>query len=158
MKRELLAGLDGIRDAILGVGGAKVRARDSRQLHPNCCVQDECPRTRMEPGSVVDLGVIGLHFRAGQTTQPRLMQLVGDAPDWTVGAIDDVVGIAMALTAVGGAASAPLPIQLAERELKALGPFLEHYSRSVAGELKRRDLESIWLSDWDLTTTQGDTA
>ena len=61
----------------------------------------------------------------------------------------------MALTAVGGARSAPLPVQLAERELNALGPFLEHYSRSVAGELKRRDIENIWLSDWDLAT-QGD--
>jgi hypothetical protein len=58
----------------------------------------------------------------------------------------------MALTAVGGAASAPLPVQLAERELNALGPFLEHYSRSVAGELKRRELEGIWLSDCDLAT------
>jgi hypothetical protein len=45
----------------------------------------------------------------------------------------------MALTAVGGALSAPLPVQLAEQELNALGPFLEHYSRSVAGELKRRE-------------------
>ena len=63
-----------------------------------------------------------------------------------------IVGLTMALTAVGGAASAPLPVQFAERELNALGPFLEHYSRSVAGELKRRELESIWLSDWDLAT------
>ncbi len=81
------------------------------------------------------------------------MQLVGDAPAWTRVAIDEVVGITMALTAVGGARSAPLPVQLAERELKALEHFLEHYSRSVAGEIRRRDIESIWLSDWDLATT-----
>ena len=80
------------------------------------------------------------------------MQLVGDAPAWTAKAIDDVVGMTMALTAVGGALTAPLPVQLAERELNALGPFLENYSRSVVGELKRRELESIWLSDWDLAT------
>jgi hypothetical protein len=41
-------------------------------------------------------------------------------------------------------------VQLAERELTALGPFLEHYSRSVAGELRRREIESVWLSDFDL--------
>ena len=110
---------------------------------------------RMEPGMVADLGILGLHFRAGQTTQPRLMQLVGDAPDWHASVIDEIVGLTMALSAVGGSASAPLPIQLAERELNALGAFLEHYSRSVTSELKRRDLESIWFSDWDLTT-QGD--
>jgi hypothetical protein len=80
------------------------------------------------------------------------MQLVGHAPEWSRGAIDDIVGQTMALTAVGGALSAPLPVQLAERELIALGPFLQHCNRSVAGELKRRELESIWLSDWDLAT------
>jgi hypothetical protein len=152
VKRERLADLDGIRDAILGVGERRFVHGILGSFTRTAAFRMNVYAPRMEPSSVVDLGVIGLHFRAGQTTQPRLMQLAGDAPDWTSGAIDDVVGIAMALTAVGGAASAPLPIQLAERELKALGPFLEHYSRSVAGELKRRDLESIWLSDWDLTT------
>ena len=152
VNRELLAGLDGIRDAILGVGERRFVHGILGSFTRTAAFRMDVHAPRMEPGSVVDLGVIGLHFRAGQTTQPRLMQLVGDAPDWTTAAIDDVVGIAMALTAVGGPASAPLPIQLAERELNALVPFLEHYSRSVAGELKRRELESIWLSDWDLAT------
>jgi hypothetical protein len=80
------------------------------------------------------------------------MQIVGDAPAWTAEMLDDVVGLTMALTAVGGTASAPLPVQLADRELNALGPFLEHYSRSVARELKRREIESVWLSDFDLGT------
>jgi hypothetical protein len=150
--REHLLALDGIRDAILGVG-------ERRFVHGvlGCFTRTAAFRMnvhapRMEPASVVELGVIGLHFRAGQTTQPQLMQLIGDAPAWNDSAIDEIVGLTMSLTAVGGAASAPLPVQLAERELNALGPFLEHYSRSVTGELKRRELESIWLSDWDLAT------
>jgi hypothetical protein len=150
--REHLLALDGIRDAILGVG-------ERRFVHGvlGCFTRTAAFRMnvhapRMEPASVVELGVIGLHFRAGQTTQPQLMQLIGDAPAWNTSAIDEIVGMTMSLTAVGGAASAPLPVQLAERELNALGPFLEHYSRSVTGELKRRESESIWLSDWDLAT------
>jgi len=150
--REKLAALDGIRDAILGVGERRFVHGILGSFTRTAAFRMNVHAPRMEPGSVVDLGVIGLHFRAGQTTEPRLMQLIGDAPAWTTTAINDVVGLTMALTAVGGAASAPLPVQLAERELNALGPFLEHYSRSVAGELKRRELENIWLSDWDLAT------
>lgn len=152
MDREQLAALDGLRDAILGVGERRFVHGILGSFTRTAAFRMNVHAPRMEPGAVVDLGVIGLHFRAGQMTQPRLMQLVGDAPEWTSSTIDEVVGLTMALTAVGGSASAPLPIQLAARELGALGPFLEHYSRSVAGELKRRDLESIWLSDWDLAT------
>jgi hypothetical protein len=152
VNRDQLAALDGMRDAILGVGERRFVHGILGSFTRTAAFRMNVQAPRMEPGSVVDLGIIGLHFRAGQTTQPRLMQLIGDAPAWIASAIDEVVGLTMALTAVGGAASAPLPVQLAERELIALGPFLEHYSRSVAGELKRRELESIWLSDWDLAT------
>jgi hypothetical protein len=152
VNRDQLAPLDGIRDAVLGVGERRFVHGILGSFTRTAAFRMNVHAPRMEPGSVVDLGVIGLHFRAGQTTEPRLMQLVGDAPAWTRAAIDEVVGLTMALTAVGGALSAPLPVQLAERELKGLGPFLEHYSRSVAGELKRREIESIWLSDWDLAT------
>ena len=150
--RDQLAALDGLQDAILGVGERRFVHGILGSFTRTAAFRMNVHAPRMEPGSVVELGVIGLHFRAGQTTEPRLMQLVGDAPAWTRAAIDEVVGITMALTAVGGARSAPLPVQLAERELNALEHFLEHYSRSVAGEIKRRDLESIWLSDWDLAT------
>ncbi|WP_321946815.1 hypothetical protein [Paraburkholderia sp. J10-1] len=149
---DQLAALDGIRDAILGVGERRFVHGILGSFTRTAAFRMNVHAPRMEPGSVVDMGVIGLHFRAGQTSEPRLMQLVGDAPAWTSTAIDEIVGTTMALTAVGGALSAPLPVQLAERELNALGPFLEHYSRSVAGELKRRELESVWLSDWDLGT------
>lgn len=152
LDRDQLAALDGVRDAILGVGERRFVHGILGSFTRTAAFRMNVHAPRMEPGAVVDFGVIGLHFRAGQTTEPRLMQLVGDAPAWTTAAIDEIVGLTMALTAVGGSASAPLPVQLAERELSALGPFLENYSRSVAGELKRREIESIWLSDFDLAT------
>jgi len=139
--RDQLAALDGLQDAILGIGERRFVHGILGSFTRTAAFRMNVHAPRMEPGSVVELGVIGLHFRAGQTTEPRLMQLVGDAPAWTRAAIDEVVGITMALTAVGGARSAPLPVQLAERELNALEHFLEHYGRSVAGEIKRRDLD-----------------
>ena len=150
--REALAALDGVREAVLGVGERRFVEGILGSFTRTAAFRMNVQAPRMEPGPVVDLGVIGLHFRAGQTTEPRLMQLVGDAPAWTSEAINEVVGLTMALTAVGGGAATPLPVQLAEQELSALGPFLEHYSRSVGGELKRREIESIWLSDFDLAT------
>lgn len=152
LDRDQLAALDGVRDAILGVGERRFVHGILGSFTRTAAFRMNVHAPRMEPGAVVDFGVIGLHFRAGQTTEPRLMQLVGDAPAWTTAAIDEIVGLTMALTAVGGSASAPLPVQLAERELSALGPFLENHCRSVAGELKRREIESIWLSDFDLAT------
>ena len=149
--REALAPLDGVREVILGVGERRFVHGILGSFTRTAAFRMNVHAPRMEPSHVVELGVLGLHFRAGQTTEPRLMQLVGDAPAWTAEAIDEIVGLTMALTAVGGSAATPLPVQLAERELTALGPFLEHYGRSVAGELKRRDIESIWLSDFDLT-------
>ena len=149
-----LAALDGVRDAILGVGERRFVYGILGSFTRTAAFRMNVHTPRMEPSNVVDLGVIGLHFRAGQTTQPRLMQLIGDAPDWNAATLDDIVGLTMALTAVGGTASAPLPVQLAERELEALGPFLQHYSSSVAGEIKGRKLENVWLSDWDLGTQE----
>jgi hypothetical protein len=149
---EALATLDGVREAILGVGERRFVHGILGSFTRTAAFRMNVHAPRMEPSDVVNLGVVGLHFRAGQTTEPRLMQLVGDAPAWTTEAIDEVVGMTMALTAVGGAEATPLPVQLAARELTALGPFVEHYSRSVAGELKRREIENIWLSDFDLTT------
>jgi hypothetical protein len=156
LDRAHLAVLEDIGEAIVGVGERRFVHGILGSFTRTAAFRMNVHAPRMEPGSVVDLGVIGLHFRAGQTTEPRLMQLVGDAPEWTGAAIDEVVGLTMGLTAVGGAKSAPLPVQLAERELGALGPFLEHYSRSVAGEFKRREHENIWLSDWDLATSGDD--
>lgn len=152
VNHEALAALDGVREALLGVGERRFVHGLLGSFTRTAAFRMNVQAPRMEPGAVVDLGVVGLHFRAGQTTEPRLMQLVGDSPAWTTEAIDEIVGLTMALTAVGGAAATPLPVQLAERELTALGPFLEHYSRSVAGEMKRRDIESVWLSDFDLAT------
>ena len=150
LDRPGLSALDGLSEAILSVGERRFVHGILGTFTRTAAFRMNVHAPRMEPGSVVDLGVLGLHFRAGQTTQPRLMQLIGDAPAWDAAALDRIVGLTMALTAVGGAASAPLPVQLAERELNALGAFLENYSRSVAGEFKRRDLENLWLSDWDL--------
>lgn len=104
---------------------------------------------RMEPGEITKLGVIGFHFKAAHTMTPRLLQLIGDAPLWNRSLLDRVCSHVMALTVVGGAQAAPLPIQLAEREQQALDKFLEYYNQGVLQEIKRKEIEDLWLSDFD---------
>jgi hypothetical protein len=105
----------------------------------------------MEPREITKIGVIGLHYKAAQNTTPTLLQLVGDEPEWTREHLDRVVGQLMALTVLGGSKAAPLPIQLAMREQKALGQFIDYYGRSVEYEIKRKDsnVEAMWMSGLD---------
>ena len=55
----------------------------------------------------------------------------------------------MALTATGGEKALPFPIQLAQRELKALEHFLENYRRGIAQEMRSRRIEDAWLEELD---------
>jgi hypothetical protein len=104
---------------------------------------------RMEPREITKLGVIGFHFKAAHTMTPRLLQLIGDAPLWNQSLLDKVCSQVMALTVVGGAQATPLPIQLAEREQQALDKFLKYYNQGVLQEIKRKEIEDLWLSDLD---------
>lgn len=104
---------------------------------------------RMEPSLLTDLGVLGVHYRAGLHGSPQLLQLIGDETGWGKDSADDVTGKIMALTATGGDKAMPLPIQLAYRELKGLDAFLENYRRGLAEEMRNRRIENAWLEDVD---------
>ena len=102
---------------------------------------------RMEPADVVTRGVLGFHFRAGTGTPPRLVQLVGDEPDWQREDLDRLAGLVAALTVVGGPRAAPIPIQLADREQDGLKRFLHSYTAAVHHDMEQKEVEDIWLSD-----------
>jgi len=102
---------------------------------------------RMEPADVVMRGVLGFHFRAGPGTPPRLVQLVGDEPDWQREDLDRLAGLVAALTVVGGPRATPIPIQLAAREQEALERFLRSYITAVHHGMKTKEVEDVWLSD-----------
>ncbi len=104
---------------------------------------------RMEPHEVAGGGVVGLHYCAGPGTQPKLLQLIGDEPGWRAADLDELTGRLMALTVTGGKRAWPMPVQLAARELGSLDGFIEHYRAGVHGEMKKRSIEDVWLSDLD---------
>ncbi len=100
---------------------------------------------RMEPSGLADGGVVGFHFKAAEGTSVRFAHMLGDPKSWSRQALDRVGGLLMSLCAVGGREAVPLPIMLAERELRPLGRFLENYARQVRAHLHSRDLERGWL-------------
>ena len=107
---------------------------------------------RMEPEEIVASGVVGLHYAAAPGTPPRLIQILGDEPEWQSADLDRLTGTLMALTVVGGRHAWPLPVQLADRELRALDNFLEHYRHCVHEEMRSKQIEDVWLSELDELT------
>jgi hypothetical protein len=101
---------------------------------------------RMEPSEVVDLGVLGLHFRAGPGTAPHLLQLVGDEPNWQRAQLDRLAGLVTALTVVGGQRAYPLPVHLAAMEQEGMGRFLGVFTDQVRSRIARREDEEAWLA------------
>ncbi|MCM1984752.1 hypothetical protein [Lyngbya confervoides] len=147
--QDRLKQLDDISHSMAGIGERRFVYGIVGSYTRTVAFQMNIQTPRMEPSDVVDLGVLGLHFRAGQNTAPRLMQLIGNAPDWNTALLDRVCGQVMALMVVGGQDAMPLPIQLAAREQKGLSNFLDYYSRSIVEALKQREVEDIWLSGLD---------
>ena len=106
-------------------------------------------QTRLEPKSAAENGLVGFHFKGGNSTGIRLVQLAGDEPEWNAEALDKLCGQLMCLMAVGGQKAYPLPIQLAEQELRQLDQFVKYYKSNIQSALKSREVEDIWLSDLD---------
>jgi len=104
---------------------------------------------RMEPKVAAKSGLVGFHFKGGNNTGIRLVQLAGDEPDWDADALDILCGQLMCLMAVGGKRAYPLPIQLAQHELKQLDQFVKFYKSNIQSALKSREVEDVWLSDLD---------
>lgn len=149
INQDKLRQLNDVSRSIAGIGERRFVYGVVGSYTRTVAFQMNVQTPQMEPSNVVSLGVVGLHFRAAQNVAPRLMQLVGDAPEWSAKLLDRLCGQVMALMVVGGQDAMPLPIQLAAREQKGLDNFLEYYSRSIIEALKQREVEEIWLSGLD---------
>jgi hypothetical protein len=103
----------------------------------------------MEPRALIGDGVVGWHYAAAPGTEPCLVQVIGDENAWASAVCDDLTGILMSLTVLSGPFSLPLPMQLAQHELKSLKPFLDHYRDGVRRSMQSNELDDIWLSNLD---------
>ena len=84
-----------------------------------------------------------------QGTSALFAHMLGPAEKWSAAKIDEVAGLLMAMSAIGGRQAQPLPLLLAERELAPLSGFLESFARGVRHHLRSRKLEEGWLAGLD---------
>ena len=146
---NVLKALDQRTKAILGIGERRFVFGLLGSFSRTAAFRMNVHTPRMEPALLTELGVLGVHYRANQNAGPRLLQLIGDAPGWDAAGMDLITGNVMALTTSGGEKALPLPIQLAQRELRALEHFLENYRRGIAQEMRSRRIEDTWLEELD---------
>lgn len=106
-------------------------------------------RSRMEPADAVDAGVIGFHYRGGQSGQIQMVQLAGEALDWDTKKLDAVAWKLMSLDIQGQSKLKPLPQLLAMQQLKMLDQFAAYYRQGLSDSIKNNDVEDTWLSGLD---------
>lgn len=146
---ETLQRLAGAQAAISGVGERRFIDGILGSFTRTAGFRMNTQTPRMEPHEVAGGGVVGLHYCAGPGTPPRLLQIIGDEPGWRGADLDELTGRLMALTVAGGKQAWPMPVQLAMRELASLDGFIEHYKAGIHGEMKKRNIEDVWLSELD---------
>ena len=106
-------------------------------------------RTRMEPSGEVEHGVIGFHYKGGQSSQIKMVQLAGDEPEWSGDLLDSVAWKLMVLDMQNRSNALPLPQLLGQQQLKLLNDFVKYYRRGITDALKRNDIEETWISGLD---------
>lgn len=106
-------------------------------------------RARLEPAEAADGGVIGFHYRGGQSSQIQMVQLAGEEQDWDTAKLDAVAWKLMALDIQGQSKAKPLPQLLAMQQLKMLDQFANYYRQGLSDAIKNNEVEDTWLSGLD---------
>lgn len=107
---------------------------------------------RLEPELLRNLGVTGMHIKAGNNTPPLLVEVVGSVTDWTPGRLDRLASEVMTLITFDQAKALPIPLWYAKYALKPLEVkpgVLEFYKAQTRERLKNEDLEQVWKQDLD---------
>lgn len=104
---------------------------------------------RMEPTEVASEGVVGFHVRTVNENTPQLVQLIGESPEWSAEKLDELAGAITALTVSNGNQPIPIPLFLAQDVVRQIPRFLEDFRGRVEDQMRKRQLESDWLTGLD---------
>ena len=108
---------------------------------------------RIEPESVREMGLIGMHLKAGNNTPPLLVEVLGKTEDWDCDMLDKLCSEIMSLITFDQAKALPIPLWYAKYALKPIGVrpgVLEYYKSHAREMLKNESLEAIWKEDLDI--------
>ena len=149
LNQDALERLSGARDAISGIGERRFICGILGNFTRTTAFRMSTQTPEMEPRSLIGEGIVGWHYAAAPGTEPCLVQVIGDEHAWCSEVCDELTGALMSLTVLSGPFSLPLPMQLAQHELRALKPFLAHYRDGVRRSMQSKELDDIWLSNLD---------
>lgn len=134
------------QSAISGVGARRFLHGILEQQTRTAAFRMNVKTPRMEPAVVAASGVVGFHLRAVDQNAPQLVQLIGDAPGWTKERLDRLAGEVSALTVSNGQQPVPIPLFLAGQVAATIPRFVDAYRGGVEDHIRRRQLETDWLS------------
>ena len=111
---------------------------------------------RLEPESLREVGFMCMHLKAGNTTPPLLVEMLGGVNDWSSEMIDELASQIISLIAFDQKRSLPLPLWYAKYALKPVeatdsgkNAILHYYKTQAREKLQNEELESIWKEDFD---------
>ncbi|AST58057.1 hypothetical protein Thert_02118 [Thermoanaerobacterium thermosaccharolyticum] len=112
---------------------------------------------RLEPETLRDVGLIGMHIKAGNTTPPLLVEVLGSVKDWSSEMLDELASQIISLIAFDQKKALPLPLWYAKYALKPVeatnngkNVILEYYKTQAREMLQSEALESIWKEYLDV--------
>lgn len=149
LDHAVLERLAGAREAISGIGERRFIRGILGNFTRTAAFRMSTQTPEMQPRTLVGEGVVGWHYAAAPGTEPCLIQVIGDEKAWRSEICDELTGILMTMTVLSGPFSLPLPMQLAQHELRSLKPFLEHYREGVRRSMQSKELDAVWLSNLD---------
>ena len=111
------------------------------------------PDNRLEPESLRELGLMGMHIKAGISTPPLLIEMLGTIKDWDSNMLDELASEVMTLITFDQSKAKPLPLWYAEyalRPIEVRPGVLEYYKDSAKVMLKEQELENVWKEAFDV--------
>lgn len=113
--------------------------------------------SRLEPESLREVGLIGMHIKAGNVTPPLLVEVLGKVENWTSDMLDELASQVISLIAFDQQKAMPIPLWYAKYALKPLeatnngkNAILQYYKTQAREMLKNEELENIWKEDLDV--------
>jgi hypothetical protein len=113
--------------------------------------------SRLEPEELRDIGLMGMHIKAGNTTPPLLVEVLGTVKDWDTDTLDELASQIISLITFDQAKALPMPLWYAKYALRPIeatdngkNRILEYYKLQARESLKNEELESIWRENLDV--------
>ena len=114
--------------------------------------------SRLEPDQLRNIGLMGMHVKAGNTTPPLLVDVLGAVKDWDTDMLDELASQIISLITFDQTKALPMPIWYAKYSLKPIeavdangnNRILQYYKVQARESLKNEELESIWKENLDV--------